>query len=52
MKRHWDYHISDLYGLGAGFLVPPELHSTVGLVPALESTCTGGWSSQVDSSQQ
>ena len=49
MQCHQDYHISDLNGLGGGFLVPPELRSTMRLVPALESTCTGDWSSQVDS---
>lgn len=30
-------------------MVPAELHSTGQLVPALESTCTGSQSSQVDS---
>lgn len=43
------YHIGELYGLGAGFLVPPELCSTVQLLPAPDSTCTGSWSSQVAS---
>lgn len=41
------YHIGELYGLGVGFLVPPELCSTVQLLPAPDSTCTGSWSSQV-----